>query len=38
MQMDVNDKTLAEVAADTVAAIFARQPVLERKLTSHGNR
>ncbi|NKK91717.1 nitrogen fixation protein FixA [Rhizobium leguminosarum bv. viciae] len=38
MQMDINDKTLAEVAADTVAAILARQPVLERKLTSHGNR
>ncbi|MBY3239150.1 electron transfer flavoprotein subunit beta/FixA family protein [Rhizobium laguerreae] len=37
MQMDNNDKTLAEVAADTVTAIFARQPVLERKLTSHGN-
>ncbi|NKK68350.1 nitrogen fixation protein FixA [Rhizobium leguminosarum bv. viciae] len=38
MQVDTNDKTLAEVAADTVVAIFAREPVLERKLTSHGNR
>ncbi|MBX4922109.1 MULTISPECIES: electron transfer flavoprotein subunit beta/FixA family protein [Rhizobium] len=38
MQMSINDKTLAEVAAETVAAIYARQPVLERKLTSHGNR
>ncbi|MBX4917504.1 electron transfer flavoprotein subunit beta/FixA family protein [Rhizobium bangladeshense] len=38
MQMSINDKTLAEVAGETVAAIYARQPVLERKLTSHGNR